>query len=175
MMYNSFAAPVTCLQVNALSMQRCVYASTLARESEQPPHVEEPIMEQPHNPQTSSDTHPEQHLSNVIQTNADYLERVHELISHLVRKAPDTSAGNSTNNVNFTTPPPGYEIDSRSNPNRVILRKKHTVKMADNGKDDVAAEDFEVNISMNSSETTVSMGIPDHAGSGPQPQPGLGS
>ena len=130
-------------------------------------------MEQSNDPQTPSDNHTEQHLSNVVQKNADSLQSVHELISHLVGKAPENCGGASTNNVNFSMPP-GYEIDPRSNPKQVILRKKHNVAMVDNGKDDVATNKFEVHISITASETIASIGVPDHAGAGPQSQPGMG-
>lgn len=131
-------------------------------------------MEQSNNPQTPSANHAEQHLSNVVQTNASHLQSVHELISHLVGKAPKSSDEEATNIAGFKMPS-GYEIDPASTSRRVILRKKHNVTMVDNGKDDVTTDDFEVHISMTSSETTATIGIPDHAGSGPQPQPGTGS
>ena len=131
-------------------------------------------MEQSNDPQTPSDNHTEQHLTNVVQKNADSLQSVHELISHLVGKAPENCGEGSTNSVKFSMPP-GYEIDPGSNPKQVILRKKHTVTMVDNGKDDVASDKFEVHISITASETIASIGIPDHAGLGPQSQPGTGS
>ncbi len=131
-------------------------------------------MEPSKNPQTPPANHAEQHLSNIIQTNASHLQSVHELISHLAGKSSRNSDEEATNSVDFKMPS-GYEVDPASTSRRVILRKKHKVTMADNGKDDVATADFEVHISMTASETTVSMGIPDHAGSGPQPQPGSGS